>query len=328
MTWSKRLAATILLAGCLPACRGDAPESPAAAPTEPAVAAEPAAGEFFPESDDPYVAGIEAFRADRARRLAEPGGWTSLIGLYWLEVGDNGVGSEPTNVVLLPADAAPPSAGRLVYDGATVRLIADRSAGITLEGEPVLDRELADDASGGPPDVLELGRLTFHVIRRGDRHGIRVKDPESPARTQFAGLVHFPVDPAFHFEARLDAFDEPLQYDVETVIDEPAKMYSPGFVEFEFEGQTHRLRALASQPEATRLFLIFKDQTSGRETYGAGRYLYAERDGERVDLDFNRAYNPPCVFTTYATCPLPPPENRLPIPIVAGEKSYEHRTEG
>ena len=144
---------------------------------------------------------------------------------------------------------------------------------------------------------------------------------------EFAGLSHYPVDPGFRFEARFDALDEPVEYDVETVIDEPAKMYSPGFVEFELDGQTHRLRALTAEPEATLLFLVFRDETSGRETYGAGRYLYVERDGERVDLDFNRAYNPPCVFTPHATCPLPRPENRLSVPVRAGEKIYEHQIE-
>jgi len=309
-------------AGAPPKDAADAATAPEAAasamPVEPAPAG--TLGGKAP-AGPPYVAGVEQFRADREARLAGPYGWSSLIGLFWLEEGESTFGSDPDGTIVLPADAAPPLAGRFVYNGSTVRLIVEPGVSMTVGDEPVLDRQMADDATGRP-DVIGLGRLQLILLRRGDRQGIRVKDPESPARKAFAGLEYFPIDEGWRIEGTLRR-SEPVEVDVASVIGTPHKMFSPGEVEFQLDGQTLTLEALASEPDATELFMIFRDKTSGAETYEAGRYLAAPRNGDQVTLDFNMAYNPPCVFTEFATCPLPPPGNRLSVPIRAGEKDYQ-----
>jgi hypothetical protein len=267
-----------------------------------------------------YLQEEAAWRAERAERLKTEDGWLSLVGLFWLEPGDNAVGSDPDGRIVLPV--GPARAGRLVYDRGTVRLVAPEAAGFTVGGEAVTDRVLRAD-NEGDADVVRLGRVNFQVIKRGERHGIRVRDPESSARTGFKGLSWFPIDPTYRVEATFRRFDEPRQMAISTVIGTTESMLAPGLVEFTLAGQKHSLLPLVDDPAATRFFLILRDGTSSKETYGAGRYLYAEREGDRVILDFNRAYNPPCAYTPHATCPLPPPENRLAVRIEAGER-YEH----
>lgn len=282
----------------------------------------PGEGGSVASADPGYLAEIEHFRSEREERLRGENGWLSLVGLFWLEPGSNPLGSAESSAVRLPEGAAPPEAGDLVYDGETVRLVPREGAGMRIGDSPAAEQILRDD-SEGPPDVIELGRLRFYVIRRGDRHGVRVKDPESPARLGFRGLSWFPVDPTLRVEARLDAFETPRELAVPTVLGTPTVMLAPGAVEFRMDGRDYSLLPLIGEPGQTDLFFVFRDATSGHETYGAGRFLYAELDGDRVVLDFNRAYNPPCAYTPFATCPLPPPENRLAdLAIRAGEKIY------
>jgi uncharacterized protein (DUF1684 family) len=263
-----------------------------------------------------WAAEVEQYRADREERLRAETGWLSLAGLFWLEPGENAIGSDPGGAVVLPPDAAPRSAGVILYDGDVATLVADEEAGITLDGNPVSELRLENDVE------LRLGRLHWFLIARGGRHAIRVKDPESPVRTGFHGLDYYPVDPAYRVEAHLRRFDRPRELEVATATGTPARFLVPGVLEFELAGEPRTLEPLISEPDETELFIIFKDATSGRETYGAGRYLYTELDGDRAVLDFNRAYNPPCAFTPFATCPLPPPGNRLDLALRAGEKAY------
>lgn len=273
-----------------------------------------------PNSEKAYREEEERWRAERADRLKTEDGWLSLVGLFWLESGDNAVGSDPDGRVVLPV--GPARAGRLLYDRTTVRLVATAESGFKVGDQAVTDRVLRTDADGDP-DVVRLGRVTFEVIRRGDRHGVRVRDPESPTRTQFTGLNWFPIDPAYRVEAVFRPFDEPRKMAIPTVIGTSEAMLAPGLLEFTLRGEKLTLLPLVDDPAATRFFLILRDGTSGKETYGAGRYLYAERQGDRVVVDFNRIYNPPCAYTPHATCPLPPPENRLSLRIEAGER-YGH----
>jgi hypothetical protein len=183
---------------------------------------------------------------------------------------------------------------------------------------------LRDDVDG-PPTVLQMGSLRLHVIRRyADRLAVRVRDVESPARAAFRGIEHYPVDDRWRFEARFDPYEPSRVSEVPTILDVPEVYATPGAVVFEHESETHRLDAFL-EPGETDLFIVFADLTTGTETYGGGRYLYTEPPDERgrVVLDFNRAYNPPCVFTEHATCALPLPQNRLPFRVEAGEKRYE-----
>lgn len=259
---------------------------------------------------------VEAWRRERYRRLRREIGWLTLAGLGWLKPGVNRIGSAEHADVVLPS--GPPLAGTVtVRDGGLPTADGD----FLNDGAPVRDLELVTDAAG-EPTMLELGPLRLCVIERGGRLAIRTWDTESSARRAFDGIDHWPVDPAWRVSARLD----PVRHrtvEVQNVLGTIEAEESPGDLAFEIGGQALRLQALPGG-DAGELWLIFGDATNGHETYGAGRYLYTDAPGAdgTVTLDFNRAYNPPCVFTPYATCELPWPANRLPIRIEAGERLY------
>jgi len=275
--------------------------------------------------EEAYEQSILEWREGRAESLTRPDGWTSLVALYWLEEGENSFGAGSENALVLPEGSTAERAGIFGYDGTTVNLTLAEGVEGAIGGLPAIAQSLAPDTTTGGPDLLEIGRLTFSVIDRGGRHAIRIKDPQSPARRDFAGIDYFPISPEFRIEARLARADEPRELSLPTVVQTQADFLVLGEVEFSLRGESLRLQALVSDPEDDELFIIFKDATSGKETYGAGRYLVAPLlAGDRVELDFNRSYNPPCAFTPFATCPLPPRENHLPVEVTAGEKDY-HR---
>jgi uncharacterized protein (DUF1684 family) len=271
-------------------------------------------------SPDAYRHEIDAWRADRESGLRNPEGWLTLVGLFWLQEGDNRFGSDPQSRVVLPAGKAPAFAGTLVLHGGAVTVRAEPGSGVESNGRPVTEMLLAPDAKGKPA-VLHLGSLSFFVIKRGDRLGVRVKDSKSPALAAFRGVESFPVDPSWRVVARFEPHATPVSIPITNILGMTENDPSPGVVVFERGGQTYRLDALDNGDGS--LELLFKDTTSGRETYGAGRFLDtdAPRDG-KVVVDFNKAYNPPCAFTTFATCPLPPRQNHLALAVTAGEKRY------
>jgi uncharacterized protein len=267
-----------------------------------------------------HRAQVEAWHLDREARLRSPDGWLALVGLYWLEPGDNHFGSDPANEIVLRGSDVPLRAGTLHLDGTEVRLTPGPDAGLMLDEVPAQPMRLADDAAGDPT-LLELGSLRLHLIRRGDRIGLRVRDHQAPALAGFGGVDRFPVDPAWRVIGRLEPSSAAVEIVDVTgrVSHEPAR----GVFAFERDGVAWRLTALAGDDDG-RLWLIFGDATNARETYGGGRYLYTEppaADGTVV-ADFNLAYNPPCAFSSFATCPLPPAENRLNLRIEAGERMY------
>jgi len=272
------------------------------------------------QTDEDYAGAMAQSRAEREERLRSPDGWLTLAGLFWLSDGENRFGSDPENSIALSAEGVPPWAGTLVYDGETATLKTAPGVEIRLNDKPVKRRKLRDDGDG-EPDVLTLGRLRLYVIERGDRHGVRVKDPDSIRLEEFRGLNYYPLDPAYRPDTVFKPYDEPREVSISTVIGTTVTMLAPGSVEFTIDGETYSLQPLVDDPDDTSLWFIFQDQTSGKETYGF-RYLYADLEDGRVDLDFNRAYNPPCAFTPYATCPLPRRENRLEVRIEAGERIY------
>ncbi len=284
------------------------------------------AGPAGPAPADPdYRSEIERWRAERDRRLRAEDGWLTLVGLHWLEQGETTFGSSPDNDIVLPESAAPARAGAFILEGDRVRVRSLPGSGLTLDGKPVAEEELRSDAEG-EADVLRLGELRLFVIRRGERYAIRIQDPDSPVRLGFTGIEYFPADPGYRVEGRFVPYEPPRAIEVATIVDVPQKGIVPGYVEFTLQGKTLRLEPFLTAPDDAPWFFMFKDLTSGKETYGAGRYLYADppQDG-RIVLDFNKAYNPPCVFTPFATCPLPPQQNWLDIRIEAGEKVYgEH----
>ncbi len=271
-----------------------------------------------------YQREVSTWRREREQRLKADGGWLTVAGLSWLKPGANRFGADKANDVVLPAHSAPPSAGRFVLEAGRVRVEVEPNVAVTLAGQPITQRELGTDRDGAAPDVLALGALTLQIIDRGRRLGVRLKDMRSAARRDFKGLAWYPIKPEYRVTARFEAHAQPTTIAVPSVIGGAEPMRSPGTAVFELGGRTLRLDPVL-EPGETQLFFILRDATSGKTTYGAGRFLYADppRHG-RVVLDFNKAYAPPCAFTPYATCPLPPASNRLPISIEAGELTAPH----
>jgi uncharacterized protein len=271
-----------------------------------------------------HRASVEAVRRRREQRLRDPEGWLSLVGLHWLHEGENRFGTDPAGEIPLAAQAGPlPAlAGRITVNQGRVTASAEPGGGVTVAEGPLPDgTELVDD-SEDDPTVLALGSLRFYLVRRGERLGIRVKDGAAPAIKAFDGLDYFPIDPKWRLDARLEAAPPRTTIPVPDILGDINSEDSPGDVAFELDGVVHRLKALEAQPG--HLWLIFGDATNGEETYGGGRFLVTGpvQPDDSVELDFNLTYNPPCVFSAYATCPLPPEGNRLPMRIEAGEKMY------
>ena len=254
--------------------------------------------------------------AQRDERLRDPNGWLTLVGLYWLQPGENRFGADASNDIPLTGRDVPAHAGSLWLDGGEVRLQAHGEVGPRPE-------PLASDVSG-EPTVIEAGSLHMYVIQRGQRWGLRVRDHESPAINAFAGMDHFPIDPSWRVQGRLLPAQPDARLEIIDVTGDIGSEETPGTVEFERDGRTWSLAALPGDADELRIWLVFGDATNGSDTYGGGRFLYSEpvADDGSVVLDFNLAYNPPCVFSPYATCPLPPAESKISLPIEAGERNF------
>jgi uncharacterized protein (DUF1684 family) len=271
-----------------------------------------------------YTQEIDEWKQRRLSRLTREDGWLTLVGLFWLKEGDNTVGADSTNAVVLPAGNAPDRIGSLRLERGTVRFTSQRNAKVMHRDSVVNTLVLASDAEAGGPTVLKVGTVMFYVIKRGDQYAVRVKDSESPARLHFAGLEYFPVDLKWRVEARLEPYIPPKKLDIPTQVGTIEEYECPGALVFQIEGKTYRIDPVIEQGAEDQLFIMLADETNGNETYAVGRQMYTPLpdSGDRVILDFNKAFNWPCVFTEYATCPIPPPQNRLPVRIEAGEKMY------
>jgi uncharacterized protein (DUF1684 family) len=288
-----------------------------------ALAALAGCGRKAPAVEPGYEREIESWRAARLAALTAEDGWLTVTGLYWLEPGHNSFGAAPENTVVLRGKGVPPVAGVLELrpDG-TVFVYPRAGAGVTLDGAPPPDRALRSDRSGRP-DVLRIAAVRFYVIDRAGKLAVRVKDPDNPARARFEGIRSFPVDPAYRVDGTLEPYAAPREVTVATAQGPQQKMLAPGLVRFTLAGKALALEPFVSSPDDRTYMFVFRDLTGGVETYGAGRFLdtAAPQDGSRrVVLDFNKAYSPPCAFTPFATCPLPPRQNELPLRIEAGEK--------
>lgn len=273
-----------------------------------------------------YRSDIESFRQHRAEEISGPTGWAALVGLHWLTTGTEFVvGSDPISGVRLTGPSAP---GRL----ATINVSADFvhirvSTGLdaTYKGKPVAEFDMPPGVAAD--DGLKVGGLTLVVLRRGQRLALRVWDAKAPNRVAFKGLNWMPIDTKWRISARWEPHPRTQpRMKVMNVLGDIVEMQNPGTVVFAVGGKAYRLEAMLEADDAKELFFIFKDETSNKTTYGAGRYLYAPlpKNG-RVDLDFNKAKNPPCAFTEFATCPLPPAGNRLALAVNAGELDYKHQ---
>jgi uncharacterized protein (DUF1684 family) len=270
--------------------------------------------------DAVYQREVEKFRAEEIKDLKS--NWLVLAGLFWLKPGANAFGSASSNPIVLPAGTAPAKAGVFELNGDEVTLKMEPGTAATIDGQPVMTAKLQADSSG-KPTVVALGRLRMHVIKRGERIGIRLKDLQNPALRNFTSLQFFPIDTTYRVTATWVPSDGKRTVDVPNVLGDVTHETIPGEVRFTLNGKNFTLTALGG--DATKgLFFVFSDATSKTDTYPAGRFLETDpvHDGTVV-VDFNLAYNPPCAVTPYATCPIAPKENRLPVAIPAGEK-FDH----
>jgi uncharacterized protein (DUF1684 family) len=265
---------------------------------------------------------VEAWQAKRLARLTSETGWLTLAGLFWLKDGQNTFGSAKSNALRLENPALAAKAGTFVKAGNTVRFVANPKAGITVGGKPATTVELVPDTKG-EPTVLESGSVSFFLIERVGRYGVRVRDKNNPHRVHFSGLQYFPISNDWAFEARFEPYEPRRHVPITNILGFEENMDCPGALVFTKDGHEYRLDAVLEEPDAEELFVMFADATSGKETYGAGRFLYLPLPvNGKVPLDFNKAYSPPCAFNDFATCPLPPSQNRLALRVEAGEKNY------
>jgi len=268
-----------------------------------------------------WQADFDDWKARRLARLTEPHGWLSLVALEPLEEGRWSIGTDSDKHFVV--SSGPEHWGDLMVLEDQVWFEPAAPTQVTIDGQPaVAETQLVAISEDGPTEV-EAGSVQFHLMPRTGQPYLRIRDSQSPARTEFEGLEYFPFDPEWRITARWVPNPPGQTLLIANVLGELNHDANPGMAEFEVDGQTVGLQALLSE-DGDQLFFIFADRTSGRETYGLGRFLYSglPEDGEVV-LDFNRSYNPPCAFTAFSTCPLPPPENRLDLPVEAGELAYD-----
>lgn len=270
-----------------------------------------------------FAAGQQAWRDERKAELTLPDGWSSLVGLHWLDPGAHYLGSDTDNGIRLAM--GPAHLGMLELKSGGLRFVPEKGVALTVDGVPLAGGAIlhADDDPAGPSKLaFDNGKGVATVIKRGERYALRVKHADAPSRTGFKGIAYWPAAAGWRLSGRFMPHPPGRTLAIANIIGTTDEVPNPGAIEFERDGKTYRLEALDEGDGG--LFLVFADRTSGHGSYGAGRFLDAPKPNARgrVTLDFNRAYNPPCAFTPFATCPLPPAENRLDLVIDAGEKSY------
>ena len=268
---------------------------------------------------------VEKWRTDRVTDLTSETGWLTLVGLFWLNPGENTFGRASSNTIVLDHANLAGTAGTFLVAADKVTFTVKPGSGITHDGEPVTTIDMVSDAKQSPT-VVSSGPLRFFIIERAGKFAVRVRDVASPRRRDFRGLEYFPIKPDWVFDARFEPYEPHRTIRIMNILGLEDDMESPGAVIFSKDGQEIRLDTVLDGVGATDLFIMFADGTSGHDTYGAGRFLHAPfaTNGKTV-VDFNEAYNPPCAFNNFATCPLPPFQNRVQLKITAGEKKYAHR---
>lgn len=269
-----------------------------------------------------YVKTIEKWRSDQEKNLKKETGWLTVAGLFWLKDGVNTIGAGPDFDVRLTDNFKQGKFGEIDFQNGTATLKVESGVEAQGDGKSISTIDLVSDEKGKPTEI-RTGSQTFYLIRREDRFGIRLKDSNSKARLNFKGQHWFPIDETCKVAARFEAFSEPKEVMVPNVLGGHFKMKSPGVLKFTLKEKEYSLQPVEEDDKT--IFIIFRDKSSLNETYTSGRFLYADKpmNGEVV-LDFNKAENPPCAFTPFATCPLPPPQNNLDVEIKAGEKRYDH----
>jgi uncharacterized protein (DUF1684 family) len=264
-----------------------------------------------------YQETVQEWRNQVEERLKADEGWLTVAGLFWLPEGKHRFGSAADNDMVLP-ERAPGHVGTFTHREGKVTVRIEPDVHVTMHGNHIQSAVL----ERGPKHAISVGDLLFWLHGSGERKVIRMRDPNSKLRKEFTGLKWFPVDETYRVNARFEPYSEPRKVESLNVFGDVIEFMSPGELVFELNGQEHRLQPTSMQNGA--FHIIFRDETSGKETYGAARFLNTEpAENEHVELDFNKAHNPPCAYNPFTTCPLPPKGNSLPVRIEAGEKAYQ-----
>lgn len=316
---SIRILVAASIMGALAACQQPANDTAANQSSQPAMTS---SDHTTDSAIKAHEQGVQQWRQQRVERLAAKQGWLTLVGLHWLNQGTQSVGLADDNQIQLRT--GPSQAGSIEWMDGKIFFTPVEGSAFTIndDGQPLTDRvELIPDSQPNPSKVWLGEGQSFVVIERGGKMGLRVRDDQAKTRTNFQGIPQFDVDPSWRIEAEFTPHPEGKTIDIASIINTIDPTPNPGKLTFQKEGQTFTLEALDGGDDA--LFVIFADRTNKEQTYGAGRFVYVDKpkDG-KVTIDFNRAYNPPCAFNRYSTCPLPPPENRLNVAVTAGEKRY------
>ena len=283
------------------------------------------ASSSFVAADSDYERELAKWRQQREDELKGDNSWLTVAGLFFLNHGKNTFGSGPLNDIVLPADA-PAEAGVLEFDGSKVTLRA--MTPLTVNGKPATTTELKPAGEGKPADLVTMGSLTLFVHKSGDRLAMRLRDTNSAIRRGFTGLRWFPAKVSYKVTGTFEPYAQPKAVRVPNILGDLEPYTAPGVVSFAINGEPQKVEVYdAGSGENRRFFIVFRDLTSGKETYPSARFLYADRPNAKgeVVLDFNKAYNPPCAFNPFTTCPLPSEQNRLRVRIEAGELDY-HRS--
>eukprot|EP01125_Pyxidicula_operculata_P021491 TRINITY_DN8305_c0_g1_i1.p1 TRINITY_DN8305_c0_g1~~TRINITY_DN8305_c0_g1_i1.p1 ORF type:complete len:275 (-),score=49.66 TRINITY_DN8305_c0_g1_i1:36-860(-) len=266
---------------------------------------------------------IKAWQVERNNSCKDPNGWLTLVGLHWLEEGSFSVGSGSSNGIVFDTKNCPEKIGDLTVAGGKVTFKAHEGVEVTHDGKSVTTIEMkSDNDSTDTPTNLVVGSVSFFVILRNGKLAIRVKDSNNPTRLEFTSNKFYPINLEYRLKGRWVPYSPPKSCSIVSVTGDAKDEPVPGKIEFDIGGETLALDVTGNP--ATKLFVVFSDSTSGKETYGGGRFLYVDGPGDNTDviIDFNKSYNPPCIFTPYATCPRPMPQNRLQVPIPVGELNY------
>jgi uncharacterized protein (DUF1684 family) len=275
---------------------------------------------FNEKGSTEYISSIKKWNETRLENLKKEDGWLNLVGLYWLKEGENKFGSDKSNDIVFPEKNAEKFMGSFFLKDSVITLIVNQGVIIKTENSVVEKMKLRYDLQGNP-SVLEYESLRWFIIKRGDKYGVRLRDLEADLVRSFSGIETFPINEDWRIEAKFDEYKPPKEIEIPNILGTIEKEKSPGAILFMKGSKEYKLDVTDA---GNSYFIVFADLTSGNETYGAGRFLYVDKpdsSGE-IYIDFNKAYNPPCAFTKYATCPLPPKQNHLKLEITAGEKNF------
>lgn len=276
--------------------------------------------------DSDYLTALQAWQKNMDDNLRVEDGWLTLVGLHWLQAGENKVGSNPAHPVTLPDGTADTVGTLTLRDGENVVFETAPGISVRIDGEEFSGKLALEPDTTLDPTIIFLGNVSFYIIHRGLLTGVRVKQADSPVRMNFPGREWWPADDSMRVTARINYHDSPKMVHIPDVLGNTTETAMDCTLEFELDGETCQL--VVETLSSGQFFIIFHDQSCGSGSYPPGRFLVTEKpEGDLVVIDFNKAYNPPCAFTPYATCPLPPIQNHLMAAIQAGERYFKQQNQ-